>query len=58
MIKNNLENIEGIGFYPMLSLIIFFLFFLVMFIWVFKADKNHLEKMSQSPLSDNDDYKF
>jgi cbb3-type cytochrome oxidase subunit 3 len=55
MFKNNLENIEGIGIYPLISLMIFFLFFIVMFIWVFKADKKQLEEMSHVPFANNDE---
>lgn len=50
MYKNVLENIAGIEIFPLISLIIFFLFFACMIIWLFKADKSYFEKMSGLPL--------
>ncbi len=52
MFKNYLKGIEGIGNYPLFSLIVFFLFFAVVFIWVVMADKKHLAEMSKLPLND------
>lgn len=56
MYKNILENIDGIGIYPVFSLLMFVVFFTAMFIWVFKADKKQLEEMSQIPLEKNDEH--
>ena len=56
MFKNTLETIDGIGIYPMFSLLVFFIFFIGMFIWVIKADIKHLEKMSHVPLTNNDEF--
>ena len=50
MFNNYLQSIEGVGIYPIFSLIVFFGFFVVMLIWMFKADKVHLKKMSELPL--------
>jgi len=50
MFNNYLQSIEGVGIYPIFSLLIFFGFFIVMLIWMFKADKEHLKKMSELPL--------
>ena len=52
-IKHHMEGIEGIGIYPMISLLIFFIFFVVLFFWVLKAKKEYIEKVSRLPL-DND----
>ena len=46
MFNNYLQSIEGIGIYPLISMLVFFIFFVVMLIWLFKADKNHLREMS------------
>jgi cbb3-type cytochrome oxidase subunit 3 len=48
-----MEGIEGVGIYPMISLLIFFIFFAVLFFWVLKAKKEYIEKVSRLPL-DND----
>ena len=52
-IKGNLENIDGVAIYPMISLLIFFVFFVVLFWWVFTSKKAHIEEVSNIPLNDN-----
>lgn len=49
-IKGNLENIDGVEIYPMISLLIFFIFFVVLFWWVFTAKKAHIAEVSNIPL--------
>lgn len=51
-IKHNLETIEGIETYPIISLLIFFAFFIGLGIWVFSYKKDKIEEMSQIPLND------
>ena len=53
-IKHNMENIAGIAIYPILSLIIFFLFFLVLGIWVFTYKKETIDSFSKMALNDNE----
>ena len=55
MYKNILETIEGIGIYPLFSLLIFFVFFIAIFVYVLKSDKHHLDKMSHIPLANDDE---
>ncbi len=50
MYKNVLQSIEGVGIYPIISLLIFFGLFTAVLIWFFKADKNHLKRMADMPL--------
>ncbi len=52
-IKNHMESMDGIATYPMISLIIFFVFFAVLFWWVITASKQHIKDMSELPLDDN-----
>lgn len=52
-IKGNLENIDGVEIYPMISLLIFFVFFVALFWWVFTAKKQHIEEVSNIPLDTN-----
>jgi cytochrome c oxidase cbb3-type subunit 4 len=54
MYKNVLESISGIEIYPLISLVIFFVFFTLVLIWVFKADKQYMKKMETIPLDNND----
>ncbi|WP_445457826.1 CcoQ/FixQ family Cbb3-type cytochrome c oxidase assembly chaperone [Flavobacterium sp. HNIBRBA15423] len=51
-IKHNLETIAGIEVYPILSLSIFFTFFLVLFIWVFTYKKDKIKELSELPIKD------
>lgn len=53
---NYLESITGIGIYPLVSFLIFFLFFLVVSLYVFKADKQHISEVSQMPLDINENH--
>lgn len=53
-IKHNLETIEGVAIYPILSLLIFFLFFVSLGIWVFSYKKEKIAELSQMPLSEDD----
>ncbi len=52
-VKGYLENIEGVATYPMISLLIFFIFFVILFLWVFTASKAHIKEMSEMPLNDD-----
>ena len=49
-VKNHMESITGIEIYPLLSLLIFFTFFVALFYWVFTAKKEYIKKVSQMPL--------
>jgi len=51
-IKHNMETIAGVEIYPVLSLLIFFIFFLVLGIWVFSYGKEKISELSQIPLND------
>ena len=52
-IKHNMETIAGVAIYPILSLLIFFLFFVGLGLWVFSYKKEKIEEISQIPLNDN-----
>ena len=52
-IKHNMETIEGVAIYPILSLLIFFVFFIGLGIWVFSYKKEKIAELSQIPLNDN-----
>jgi cbb3-type cytochrome oxidase subunit 3 len=55
-IKHNMETIAGVAIYPILSLLIFFIFFIVLGIWVFSYKKEKINELSQIPLHDNQKY--
>ena len=49
-VKGYMESIDGVATYPMISLLIFFAFFTVLFWWVFTASKEHIKEVSELPL--------
>jgi hypothetical protein len=51
--KNVLEHIEGVEVFPLISLVVFFLFFTVIIIWTIKADITYMKKMANLPLEEN-----
>jgi len=50
MIRNYLQSIEGVEIYPLISMGVFILFFVIMFIWMLKVDKNYIKEMEELPL--------
>lgn len=49
-IKHHLTGIDGIEIYPIISLLIFFIFFVILFGWVFTAKKDYIKRVSNLPL--------
>lgn len=45
-----LKSIAGIEIYPMISLFIFFLFFVGLTIYALKANKDHIKELKHIPL--------
>jgi cytochrome c oxidase cbb3-type subunit 4 len=52
-IKHNMETIAGVAIYPILSLLIFFFFFVGLGIWVACYKKEKINELSQIPFNDN-----
>jgi hypothetical protein len=52
-IKHNMETIAGISIYPIISLLIFFFFFVGLGIWVFSYKKEKIDELSQMPLRES-----
>lgn len=51
-IKHNMETISGVAIYPVVSLLIFFLFFVALGVWVFSYKKEKIAELSQIPLDE------
>jgi hypothetical protein len=51
--KNYMESIEGVATYPMISLLIFFVFFALLFWWVLTAKKEYIKEVSELPLEND-----
>jgi len=47
---NYLTSIAGVEIFPMISLFIFFLFFVGLIIYVFKSDKQEMLRMKSLPI--------
>ncbi len=48
-VKDSLIS-EGIEIYPLISFLLFFTFFILMLVYVFRQDKKHIQEMSNLPL--------
>jgi hypothetical protein len=53
MYKNVLQAIDGIAIYPIISFLIFFVFFVGLTLFVLFSDKKHVAAMSQMPLQND-----
>lgn len=49
-IKQYVESANGVSIYPIISLIIFFLFFIALLYYVKKMDKDKVKEISNIPL--------
>lgn len=54
-VKNHMESITGIEIYPLISLLIFFIFFMILFWWVFTAKKEYIKTVSNLPFDNQND---
>lgn len=52
MYKQVLEKIAGVEIFPVISLIIFFVLFLLILGWVLTLNKSYINKMGNIPLDD------
>ncbi len=48
-----MESILGIEIYPVISLTIFFVFFVLVFVYVMRMSKAEVQEMGQLPLEDD-----
>ena len=53
MYKNVLQSIENIAIWPIISFVIFFVFFLCLLLWVFTTDRKFIDKMKSMPMDDS-----
>lgn len=55
---NTLEKIDGVEIYPIISLLIFFTFFILVAYLVIKTDKKEIDEMSRLPLDNDTDFRL
>ncbi|MEL1242702.1 CcoQ/FixQ family Cbb3-type cytochrome c oxidase assembly chaperone [Flavobacterium sp. DGU11] len=53
-VKYNLESIAGIEIYPIISLLIFFTFFVILYTWVYTYRKEKISELSNLPFSEGE----
>lgn len=51
-VKHNMETISGVEIYPIISLLIFFGFFVGLAFWVLSYKKDKIDEMSQIPFKE------
>lgn len=54
-IKHNMETISGIEIFPIISLLIFFFFFVGLYTWVYTYKKDTINEMSRLPLNEGEE---
>ena len=52
-VKHNMETISGVEIYPIISLLIFFGFFVGLAFWVLSYKKDKIDEMSQIPFEED-----
>lgn len=57
-IKHNLTSIDGVSIYPIISLLIFFLFFAIMITWVYRMRKTEVDELSNIPFEKEENGEF
>ncbi len=54
-IKGHVDSIDNVAIFPIISLVIFFSFFIGLFWWVYKSKKEYITKVSQIPFDHKND---
>jgi len=54
-IEGHITSIEGVEIYPIISMLIFFIFFALLISWVLTAKKEYVDEMSQIPFESNNE---
>ncbi|MTG98147.1 MULTISPECIES: CcoQ/FixQ family Cbb3-type cytochrome c oxidase assembly chaperone [Myroides] len=55
-IKHTMETIGGVEVFPIISLIIFFTFFVGLFVWVITYKKETIQELSNMPFMDDEEH--
>jgi len=56
IVINSLERIGGVEIYPIISLLIFFVFFVLVTYLVMSTSREEIDEMSQLPLDQSEDH--
>jgi len=55
IVIHTMEQIAGVEIFPIISLLLFFVFFIIVGYMVLTADKKYIEEMKNLPLDKNND---
>lgn len=55
IVIHTMEQIAGVEIFPIISLLLFFVFFMIVGYMALTADKNYIEEMKNLPLDKNND---
>jgi len=58
MFKHYFEKIDNIEIFPIISLTIFFIFFIGLIFWVMRADKKYINTMKFLPVEEDNNVKL
>ncbi|MES2486070.1 MAG: CcoQ/FixQ family Cbb3-type cytochrome c oxidase assembly chaperone [Bacteroidota bacterium] len=53
-VKHNLETINGVEVYPIIALLIFFLFFVGLYTWTYTYKKEKITELSNIPFTEEE----
>ncbi len=56
IVTNTLEGIAGVDLYPVIGLLLFFGFFIVLIIFVIKLSKSQVEEYGKLPLENGSEF--
>ena len=54
-IKQNMDTINGVEIYPIISLLIFFIFFVALYVWTYTYKKDKITEMSHIPFENENE---
>ncbi|MFN2372723.1 MAG: cbb3-type cytochrome c oxidase subunit 3 [Cyclonatronaceae bacterium] len=54
MYKDVLSRMEGIDLFPLIALVIFFTFFVLLIVWVIRLNRSYVDSMANMPLDEEE----
>jgi cytochrome c oxidase cbb3-type subunit IV len=54
MYKDVLSRMEGVDLFPLIALVIFFTFFVLLITWVIRLNRGYIDSMANMPLDEED----
>lgn len=54
MYKDVLRSIDDVSLFPVIAILIFFVFFAILLVYVYRLDRQAVSSMASLPLSDSD----